>query len=395
MNITFAHRMDGVPRSFIREILKITNSKDIIPFAGGLPNAELFPVNDILDATHEVMTQTGKEALQYSNSEGFFPLRNDIAVRYKKRYGLDIPVDRILITTGSQQALDLLGKVFINEGDEIIMEEPGYLGAIQALSVYQPKFLSVPLHEEGMDIDLLKETIDKNKPKLMYAVPNFQNPSGITYTEANRRKVADILDQSDALLIEDDPYGELRFRGESAPSFKLFCPDRTIMLGTFSKTVVPSFRIGWIVAPVPIMEKLIVAKQAADLHTNFFCQMILHQYFRMFDNEVHVQRVGQAYGKQRDAMISAIQKYFPAEVKYTQPDGGMFLWVTLPDGLSSMKLLNIAMERKVVFVPGNQFYTNRTEDVNTFRLNFTCSSEETIDRGMRILGEAIRDLIVR
>jgi 2-aminoadipate transaminase len=392
MNTTFAHRIHDVPRSFIREILKIASDKDIISFAGGLPNATLFPVDEILEATKEVLLNSGSKALQYSNSEGFPELRKDIANRYKMKQGLDIPVEQILITTGSQQALDLLGKILINEGDGIVMEEPGYLGAIQALSVYQPVFLPVPLQDDGMNEEILRDTLAKHYPKFIYTVPNFQNPSGISYTTSNREKIASIVKGTDMLLIEDDPYGELRFRGTAKPGFKTLLPDQTIMLGSFSKTVVPSFRIGWIVAPMPVMEKLIVMKQAADLHTNFFCQMILHQYFKMFDNQTHISRVSEAYGQQRDAMIAAIQKYLPSTVKYTEPEGGMFIWITLPDGLSSMKLLEISMKKKMVFVPGNQFYTNRTEDVPTLRLNFTCSNEITIEKGIKLLGEAIREL---
>lgn len=393
MNISFANRIHGVPRSFIREILKVAGDKDVISFAGGLPYAPLFPVKEIQEATNRVLSKSGPQSLQYSDSEGYAPLREQIAKRYKEKLGKEIPVDQILITTGSQQALDLLGKIFINEGDEVIMEEPGYLGAIQAFSVYQPKFLSVPLHNEGMDIDGLSKTLQTHKPKLMYTVPNFQNPSGTCYTATNRAQVANLLKDKDVLLIEDDPYGELRFKGEPQPGFKTYLPDQTIMLGTFSKIVVPSFRIGWIVAPKFIMDKLVVMKQAADLHTNFFSQMILHAYFEMFDNKAHIRKVSEAYGKQRDAMVNAINKYFPNSVKYTQPEGGMFLWATLPEGISSAELLEIAMKKKVVFVPGNQFYTNKTGDVNTMRLNFTCSNEETIEKGIRILGETIEELI--
>jgi 2-aminoadipate transaminase len=393
MNISFANRVHGVPRSFIREILKVAGDKDVISFAGGLPYAPLFPVKEIEEATKRVLAKSGPQSLQYSDSEGYVPLREQIAMRYKEKLGIDTPVDQILITTGSQQALDLLGKIFINEGDEVIMEEPGYLGAIQAFSVYQPKFLSVPLHNEGMDIAGLAKTLQTHNPKLMYTVPNFQNPSGTCYSAANREQVSALLKGKDILLIEDDPYGELRFKGEPQPSFKTYLPDQTIMLGTFSKIVVPSFRIGWIVAPKFIMEKLVVMKQAADLHTNFFSQMILHAYFEMFDNKAHIRKVSEAYGKQRDAMVNAIKKYFPTDVQYTQPEGGMFLWTTLPEGISSAELLELAMKKKVVFVPGNQFYTNRTGDVNTLRLNFTCSNEETIDKGIQILGEAIKELI--
>jgi 2-aminoadipate transaminase len=389
MKTQFANRIHNVPKSFIREILKVATEKEIISFAGGLPNPGLFPVEDLQKATLEVFRNEGNEAMQYSNSEGYIELRKDIARYYRNNKGLTVKEDEILITTGSQQALDLLGKVFINEGDKIIIEEPGYLGAIQAFSMYNPKFMPVPLNNDGMDSVILAETIAKHNPQLIYVVPNFQNPSGISYSAENRKKISDILKNSNVLLIEDDPYGELRFKGNKNRGFKTYLPEQTIMLGTFSKTVVPSFRIGWVVAPSHIMEKLIVAKQAADLHTNFFCQRILHQYFTMFDNNTHIHKVSEAYGRQRDAMIVAIRKYFPENVQFTEPEGGMFLWVTLPEGHSSMELLNKTMKRNVVFVPGNQFYTNRTGDVNTFRLNFSCANEEMIEKGIRIIGEEI------
>jgi len=286
-----------------------------------------------------------------------------------------------------------LGKVFINENDSVIMEEPGYLGAIQAFSMYRPAFKSVPLLNEGIDCDILAATLKKCSAKLMYVVPNFQNPSGLSYTAENKAKVAELLSATDTLLIEDNPYGELRFKGAPSPGFVQYLPNQTIMLGTFSKIVVPSFRLGWIVAPPEITNKIIVAKQAADLHTNFFCQLILNEYFNEFDNALHIKRVSEAYGKQCNAMVEAIKRYFPENVKSTNPDGGMFLWVTLPEGLSSTRLLTETQKQNVIFVPGNQFYTHNPAEVNTLRLNFSCSNEEVIKRGIKIIGDCIRELV--
>jgi 2-aminoadipate transaminase len=391
MKNSFSNRIHNVPRSFIREILKIASDKEVISFAGGLPNPKLFPIDDLMEATRNVYLHSGSEALQYSNSEGRLELREYISKQYQQK-GIEVSPNQVLITNGSQQALDLLGKIFINETDTIILEEPGYLGAIQAFSMYSPQFLPVPLNNDGLNCEILAHQLKSNSPKLMYVVPNFQNPSGITYSDENRKAVAGILENTDTLLIEDNPYGELRFKGSPQPGFKTYLPDQTIMLGTFSKIVVPSFRIGWIVAPDDIMDKLIVAKQAADLHTNFFCQLVLCEYFKEFDNKAHIELVRKAYGKQCKAMIGAIEKYFPKNVAFTKPEGGMFLWATLPEGFSSMKLLEETSRQKVVFVPGNQFYTNRAGDVNTFRLNFSCSSEETINNGIRIIGEAIKKM---
>jgi 2-aminoadipate transaminase len=395
MKAQFADRMAEVPRSFIREILKVAQQKDAISFAGGLPNADLFPIHEIELSSTKVLREEGRNALQYSDSEGFLPLRQYIARRYKEKQGLDIPAGQILITNGSQQALDLLGKVFLNQSDEVVIEEPGYLGAIQAFSVYQPKFLPVLLTHRGIDTVALKEVFSKHQPKLMYTVPNFQNPSGISYDLETRQQVAEILKHTNTFLVEDDPYGELRFEGETKPCFKTFLPDNTIMLGTFSKTVVPSFRIGWIVAPDEVMDKLIVAKQAADLHTNFFCQRILNQYFSDYDNNAHIRKICTQYGKQKAAMMAAIVKYFPSEVSFTHPEGGMFLWVTLPEGFTSMELLKITSAQKVFFVPGDQFYTNRSSEVNTLRLNFSCLNEEGIENGIKILAGSIQEMFAK
>lgn len=393
MNISFSNRIFNVPRSFIREILKIANNKEVISFAGGLPNPDLFPMEELSKATANVFKTYKSEALQYSNSEGSFELRQFIASMYKNK-GIEVALDEILITSGSQQALDLLGKVFINEGDGVVIEEPGYLGAIQAFSMYRPNFIPVILNDDGLDCHILKSQLERNKPKLMYLVPNFQNPSGISYSEDTRNKVAQIMKQKDTFIIEDNPYGDLQFKGLKKTSFKSLLPDQTVLLGTFSKIVVPSFRLGWIVAPQNIMEKLVIAKQAADLHTNYFCQLVLCEYFKMFDNQQHIEKVSIAYGNQCNAMIAAIKKYFPDNIQYTKPEGGMFLWVTLPKGHSSAKLLEICSSEKVIFVPGDQFYTNLEGPANTLRLNFSCSSEETIEKGIKIMGEAMKKMIL-
>jgi 2-aminoadipate transaminase len=243
-----------------------------------------------------------------------------------------------------------------------------------------------------MVIDLLEQTVNDNLIKLMYCVPNFQNPSGISYSEQNRQEIARILKDKKTILIEDDPYGELRFLGKDKPSFYQLIPENTVLLGSFSKIVVPSFRIGWIVAKDEIMEKLIVAKQASDLHTNYFGQRIIMQYLKDNDINDHIAKIRQAYGRQRDAMVSAIKEYFPEETQYTQPEGGMFLWISLPKGVSAMTVFNEAINRKVAFVPGDPFYVNKKE-VNTLRLNFSSVDEETIRIGIKRLGEVLKDML--
>jgi len=392
MSSIFSDRIRDVPQSFIREILKVATESEIISFAGGLPNGNLFPVNEIQQAANKVLEKHGPEALQYANTEGYLPLRQYIADRYKEKQGLSINPDNILITTGSQQGLDLLGKIIVNEGDDIIIEQPGYLGAIQAFSVYRPNFLPVDVDEEGLDCATLKKVMSGASPKLFYSVPNFQNPSGITYSNENRRQVASIISGSNTLLIEDNPYGDLRFEGEQKTSFYQLMPKNTLLLGSFSKTIVPAFRTGWIVAPDHIMEKLVIAKQAADLHSNYFAQRIIHQYLMDNDLDEHIHNIIEVYRRQKQAMMDSISKHFPDNIKYTNPEGGMFLWVELPEGFSAMDLFNIAIKDKVAFVPGDPFYVD-DKAKNTLRLNFSCSNEKNIEIGIQRLAKAIGSFI--
>lgn len=388
MNQLFSDRIADVPQSFIREILKIAIDPSVISFAGGLPNRTLFPVDAIRAAADRVLATAGGEVLQYSNSEGYRPLREWIAQRYHERQGLEIPVDNILITTGSQQGLDLLGKTLINDHDPVVMEEPGYLGAIQAFSLYRPRFLPVPVSEEGMDIERLGAALQAAEPKLLYTVANFQNPAGITYSEANRAAVAAALRGRRTFLVQDDPYGELRFTGAPQRAFAHYLPDQTVLLGSFSKTVVPAFRIGWIAAPDRLMEKLVIAKQASDLHTDYFAQRVLYQFLQDNDLDAHIARITAVYGRQRDAMVRAIAQHFPAAVRATRPEGGMFLWLTLPEGLSSMRLFEQAIKDKVAFVPGHPFYIGRAW-TNDLRLNFSCVDEHSIAVGIERLARAL------
>ncbi len=392
MDTPFSDRITDVPQSFIREILKVALDPSVISFAGGLPNRDLFPVEAIKQATNKVLDEHGQEVLQYSNTEGYLELRQYISDRYREKQGLDIPVKNILITNGSQQGLDLLGKTLLNEGDDVVIEEPGYLGAIQAFSVYRARFNPVPVTEEGLNVERLKGVMLSRKPKLLYTVPNFQNPSGISYSEENRLAVAEELRGTSTFLVQDDPYGELRFAGIEKTSFKKLIPENTVVLGSFSKTVVPSFRLGWIVAPDALMEKLVIAKQAADLHTNYFSQRVIYQFLQDNDIDAHIADITKVYGRQRAAMMQAIEEHFPKEVTITHPEGGMFLWGALPEGVSSMKLFELAIKDKVAFVPGHPFYVSRDE-VNTFRLNFSSVDEATIETGMARLGAAIKRLL--
>ncbi len=388
----FARRMHSLQRSFIREILKVTDSPEVISFAGGLPNPRFFPVDEIAEASAAVLRDNGPQALQYRTTEGLLPLREAIAERYEIKRGLRISPDQILITTGSQQGIDLVGKLFIDPGDAVLLERPSYLGAIQALSMYEPSFRAVDLVHTGIDLDRLAAISSEAQFKLLYSVPNFQNPSGISYSGDTRRAVADILADTGTLFLEDDPYGELRFRGDEQPSMASFLGDQVILLGSFSKIVSPGLRLGWICAGGEIMEKLVIAKQAADLHSSSFEQRIVHRFLRDYDLDVHIQKIRAAYGRQRDVMLEMIRRHCPGQIACTEPEGGMFLWITLPPGVSSMRLFDLAVAENVAFVPGAPFYIDGSGE-DTLRLNFSNTDEARIEEGIRRLGKAMHQLM--
>lgn len=389
MKKILSDRIQNVPESFIRKILKVSTQPDVISFAGGLPNADLFPVEAIEKACVKVLQNNGKKALQYSSTEGDQQLREWIAKRYKDKQGLNVSADNILITNGSQQALDLLGKALLNKGDSIAIENPGYLGAIQSFSLYQPRMHAVSIDKNGLDVGQLAEALKVHKPKLIYTVPNFQNPTGLSYSQENREAVAKVVSQSDSLLVQDDPYGELRFSGKQKSNFYELLPGQTLLLGSFSKIITPSFRLGWIVAPDWLMKPLVIAKQAADLHTNYFSQQVIYQYLQDNSLDEHIEKISNYYGKQKQVMMDAIEKYFPEDVKVAEPEGGMFLWVTLPEGFSSLALFDKAIKEKLAFVPGKPFYVGDDIEENTLRLSYVTVDEVAILEGIKRLGKCI------
>lgn len=306
---------------------------------------------------------------------------------------MNVDPAEILITNGSQQGLDLLGKIFLDEGDSVLLECPAYLGAIQAFSIFQPRFRTALLEEDGISLEPFEAQLEKGI-KLFYTVSTFQNPSGITYSAEKRRAVAELLERYPTVLVEDDPYGELRFMGEESCPIRCYCGENAVLLGTFSKIVAPGLRLGWIYAPSEIMAKLIIAKQGADLHSNIMAQWILYYYLQENDLDVHIQMIRKAYKKQRDLMVEMLERYCPPEIRFTRPEGGMFLWVTLPEGISSLKLFDKAIKENVAFVPGNAFYVDGSGD-NTLRLNFSNADEAMIEEGIKRLGKAISGMLVR
>jgi 2-aminoadipate transaminase len=392
MNYHFASRIEHTPRSFIREILKVTEEPGVISFAGGLPNPGLFPVEGLLTAARDVLREDGARVLQYATTEGYRPLREYIARFYEERHHIRLSPDNILITNGSQQCLDLVGKVLIDAGDTVAIERPGYLGAIQAFSLYEPSFRGITLADDGPDPADLERVIRDHAPVMFYGVPNFQNPSGVTYSSRARKELAGIMEGSGTLYIEDDAYGELRFMGEPVPPVYSYMPDQVVLTGSFSKIIAPGLRMGWMAAPGPVFSALVTAKQATDLHSNYLTQRIIHRFLTDNDVSRHIDTIRDAYRRQRDVMVRTIEEMFPPEVTFTRPEGGMFLWATLPEEMSAMELFNRAIRDQVAFVPGDPFYTDGGGK-NSMRLNFSNSDEETIVEGITRLSRLIGSMM--
>lgn len=389
MDNILSERIKNTPPSFIRGILKAAESDDVISFAGGLPNPVSFPQKALKESMDRVVTDYGSHVFQYSTTAGLLGLREYIAKKYQTMYQLGVTPDDIIITTGSQQALDLIGKVLINERDGIIIEEPGYLGAIQAFSQYQPLFHGIPLLEDGPDIDKLEEVLKRENVKFAYVVPNFQNPTGLTYSDEKRQKVCNLMKKYHCILVEDDPYGELSFDGKVRGYISKEGLEESILLGTFSKTITPGMRLGFMIVKNEKLRKYInTAKEAADLHSNIFSQYCLWDYLVHNDIQKHIQKIRALYKEQCNTMIKAMEMYFPADITFTRPVGGMFIWATLPEGQSSKDLFDKAILQKVAFVPGNPFYTDG-RNANTMRLNYTNASKEMIEEGIKRIGELL------
>lgn len=393
MSLKYAKRMDNIKASEIRELLKLTQRPDIISFAGGLPAPESFPVEEFIKISKEVLEHSGAQALQYGPTEGFEPLRAAIANRMKKVH-VDLKPQNILITSGSQQGLDFAAKIFINPGDVIICESPTYLGAINAFKAYEPRFIEVCTDSEGMDMEELESVLkSEENVKFIYAIPDFQNPSGRSWSLEKRKKLIELANKYDVAIIEDNPYGELRFEGEILPAIKHFDTDgRVAFLGTFSKILCPGLRLGWVAADSEFLNKFILVKQGADLQSSTISQMETAKFFELYDIDTHIQKIIDLYRARRDVMMKTMEEEFPKEVTYTYPEGGLFTWVVLPEYMNARELAVKALELKVAYVPGGSFYPNGGNE-NTFRLNYSNMDEARIIIGIKALGKVIKDAL--
>ncbi len=398
----YAQRTRSVKSSTIRELLKFTQQPEVISFAGGLPAPEVFPAQRFREACARVLEQQPQLALQYGATEGYEPLREMIA-RHIARYGIKAGTENVLITSGSQQALDLIGKLLINAGDRVLVEAPTYLGALQAFNVYGADYLSVPSDADGLRTEILEAAL-RSGPKFMYVLPNFQNPGGTTLSEGRRHQLVLLADKYGIPIVEDDPYGQLRYEGEHLTPLVVldrenlrrdngYSIGNVLYLSTFSKTLAPGLRLGWIVAPPEVISKLVQLKQGADLHSSTFGQMVAYEVARDNFLDEHVKVIRRVYRERRDVMLEALAQYFPPEVTWTRPAGGLFLWVTLPHGMDTAQLFKAAVEQNVAFVPGDCFYApngNQDEAMRHMRLNFSAAPPEQIREGIRRLSIAVK-----
>ncbi|MGI6034601.1 MAG: PLP-dependent aminotransferase family protein [Limnochordia bacterium] len=388
----FAKRMWHASSNAIREILKVTERPEVISFAGGLPAPSSFPVATIKKMAAEILAEDGPVVLQYGTTEGYWPLREAIA-EWVKVKGIEASPEQILVLSGSQQGIDLMGKAFLDAGDRVIVEEPAYLAAIQIFRSYEAELVPVKGDEEGYDPGALERALKEHQPKLIYLVSTFHNPTGITYSLERRKKVAELAAKYDCYVIEDDPYGDLRYSGDRVQALQTFNPERVVYLGSFSKIIAPGLRIGYAVAHDPeIRQKLVIGKQGADVHTSNLSQRIVHSFLSQGLLPDHIDSICQDYKAKRDLMLAGLEEHFPAGAKWVRPDGGLFLWVTLPEGISAVDVFPRAIEENVAFVPGAPFFA-RGGGENTLRLNFSNASFDQLKTGCARLGKVLKEFL--
>lgn len=387
----FARRAAEIKASEIRELLKLTSRPEIISFAGGLPAAELFPARELAAVTCRILEENGRSALQYSATEGDPGLRRHIAARMNAMQQTMVEADDILITSGSQQGLDFVGKLFLDPGDVVLCESPTYLGAINAFKAYEPRFVEVETDEQGMVPEALERALSENdRAKFVYAIPDFQNPSGRTWSLERRRALVDLAAGSGVAVIEDSPYAELRFEGEPLPALHaLDTHDNVVFLGTFSKVFCPGLRCAWLAAPAAWRAKFIMIKQGADLHTSTLVQLQVAAYLDQYGLDDNIRKVIEVYRQRRAVMLDVFEAEMPNVVRYTRPEGGMFLWLTLPEQINSRTLLERSLEQQVAFVPGGAFFPNGGHE-NTARINFSSMPVDKIEDGSQRLCRVVR-----
>ena len=395
MNYKISDKFKNLKPSAIREIFKSLGAPGAISFAAGNPNPDSFPVSDMRRIADEIFSNESVAALQYGITEGYTPLRKLVSERLKRVYNIGGPEDDLIIVTGGQQGIELTCKVMCNEGDVVLCEDPSFIGALNAFRSLGAKLVGVPLEEDGIDLAALEAALKANpRAKFLYTIPTFQNPAGITTSLEKRRAVLALAKKYDILILEDNPYGDLRFTGEDVPTYKSMDDEgRVLYCGSFSKVLSAGMRIGFLCADKDIVSKIVVAKQVEDVHTNNFFQMICAKYIEQCDLEAHIAEIREMYRKKAGLMISALEKYMPEGVSFTRPEGGIFLWCSLPEGLSLDEFVARAGEKNVFVVPGTAFSPDPEAPNRSFRLNYSMPTDEEIDRGIKILADIARDMI--
>ncbi len=393
MDYIFSDKVSSLQPSVIREILKFTSDPEVISLAAGNPAPEAFPVKEIAGITAGLLAENPINALQYSVTEGYTPLRDRLKERMKKAGCFDENSDELIITSGAQQANELACKVLLNEGDTLFCEAPSFIGSLNAFKSYNVNLVGIPMEEDGMRLDALEEALrTANKPKLIYIIPNFQNPTGLCTSLEKRKAIYELAKKYGVMILEDNPYGDIRFAGENIPSIKTMDKDGIVIYSrTFSKTLAPGLRVGYVSAPKPVIQKMVVCKQVSDVHTNIMAQMICDEYLKNYDMDAHLEEIRAVYRRKCGLMLDEIGRNFSKKITVTKPEGGLFIWATLPEGSDMMGFCNTAVQKyKVAVVPGTAFLIHETDRTSSFRLNFSTPTDEQLIKGCEILGNVPR-----
>ncbi len=394
MEYRFSERVKSLKPSAIREILKNSSAPGIIPLSAGNPAPDAFPYDAIREISRRLLEDTPIEALQYSVTEGYPPLREHLRAYMGQKHHVGTEGDEILITSGAQQVMDLLTKTLLNEGDTVLCEAPSFIGSLNTFRSYRAKLRGIPMEEDGVDLAELERALESEKNiKYFYTIPNFQNPSGITMSLAKRKKAYELCRDHGVLILEDNPYGDLRFAGEDLPSIKSFDQEGVVMYaGSFSKVVSPGMRVGYAIGPKEVVQKMVVCKQGEDVHSNIWAQIVCHRFMTEFDYEAHVERLRAIYRRKSGILVEAMERHFSPLITWSHFEGGLFAWCTLPEGMDMLDFVKRAAERKACVVPGTAFLTDESEPCRSFRINFSTPTDEQLAEGVKILGEVAREM---
>lgn len=395
MDYIFSDKVSSLQPSVIREILKFTSDPEVISLAAGNPAPEAFPVKEIAGITARLLAENPINALQYSVTEGYTPLRSRLKERMKKADCFDENSDELIITSGAQQANELACKVLLNEGDTLFCEAPSFIGSLNAFKSYNVNLVGIPMEDDGMKLDALEEALrTANKPKLIYIIPNFQNPTGLCTSLEKRKAIYELAKKYGVMILEDNPYGDIRFAGKNIPSIKTMDKDGIVIYSrTFSKTLAPGLRVGYVSAPKPVVQKMVVCKQVSDVHTNIMAQMICDEYLKNYDMDAHLEEIRAIYRHKCGLMLDEIDRNFSKKITVTKPEGGLFIWATLPEGSDMMGFCSTAVQKyKVAVVPGTAFLIHETDKTSSFRLNFSTPTDEQLIKGCEILGKLSKEM---